>query len=82
MATGLQSKPTPAVISKKDARLTIEELRGGQASSHCAGKTSDHLSEKGITRAVIYTNSGKYDTAGVSMTKAQLTAPKSPALKL
>ena len=76
---GLQSKPSPAVISKKDARLTIEELRGGQASSHYARKTNDHHSEKGISRIVIYKNSGKYDTARVSKsTKAgQMHGPAS-----
>ena len=45
MATGLQSKPSPTVITKKDARLTIDGLRGGQVSTNCSRKTNIHHSE-------------------------------------
>ena len=71
VATGLQSKPSPTFISKKDARLTLDELMGGQVSSHCARKTNDHHSENGFSKTMIFTNSGKYATAKVSRTNAE-----------
>ena len=38
MATGLQSKPFPTVVTKKDARFSIEGLRGGKVSTNCSGR--------------------------------------------
>ena len=47
VAKALQSKPAPTVITKKDARLTLNDLRG------------DHHSEKGFS-TVIFTNCKTY----------------------
>ena len=40
----LQSKPAPTVITKKDARFKLNDLRGGQNSTNCSWKNDDHLS--------------------------------------
>jgi hypothetical protein len=69
VATSFQSKPSPTVRSKKDARLTINELRGGQVSR----KTNDHHSEEGFSKRVVLKNTCKYATARDSSTNAEQT---------
>ena len=58
------------VITKKDARLTLDGLRGGQVSTNCSRKTNDHHSEKRIFYRNLH-NSGKFARAGFSRTNAE-----------
>ena len=60
-----QSTPAPTVITKKGARLTLNDLRSGQSSTNCSWKNNDHHSDKEIT-TVIFTNSGRYASTGVT----------------
>ena len=70
MAKALQSKPAPTVITKKDARLTLNDLRGGQSSTNCSRKKNEHHSDKEFS-TVIFTNSGKYASTRVSRTNTE-----------
>ena len=42
VAKAIQSRLASKVTSRKDARLTLNNKRGGQQSSSCHGKRADH----------------------------------------
>ena len=85
MAKTLQSKPAPTVITKKGARLALNDLRSGQSSTNCSWKNNDHHSDKELT-TVIFTNSGKYASTRVSKTQTEhlhgsVSPTKKPSLE-
>ena len=64
MAKAIQSRLAPKVISKKDARLTLNIKRGGQQSSNCHGKSADYSATRQFNSR-IFVNSSHHDTTGV-----------------
>ena len=64
VAKAIQSRLAPKVISKKDARLTLNIKRGGQQSSNCHGKSADYSATRQFNSR-IFVNSSHHDTTGV-----------------
>ena len=64
VSKAVKSKLAPKVMSKKDARFTLNIKRGDQQSYSCSGKSIDHLAARQYHTRV-FTNSSHHDTTGV-----------------